>query len=478
MSWLVIYIVIGWLVRLAMTPVILGRQFAPGAAVAWLGIIYIHPYIGFILYMLVGETRLGPNRVERHRELVHRYRGDAAQTPRDHEPDVVESLRPMVRQATKISSLPVVDGNTVELIGDSPELIRRLTADIDAARERVHLMFYIIANDSSATAVVDALIRARERGVVCRVLADAIGAREFFHKSGLSSKLRTAGVEVAAALPVAPLQRRLPRMDMRNHRKFAIIDGRVGYCGSQNLIDADYGGRRGAPWVDLTSRFEGPIAHELELIFAEDWAFETEHLLDVPSREMTAKTNLPGASYSLMQVVPTGPTSPDEHYRRLLLGAIQSAKSRIALTSPYFVPDEPTLASLMIAADRGVDVQLILPKVGDHFFTASAGRSQFCTLLNAGVHIHLFEGGLLHSKTVLVDDTLAMVGSANLDVRSFNLNFELTMMMYGSDAVRQLRAWQDQYFAHSKPVDVQEWTQRSTIKRYADSAIALLSPLL
>jgi len=478
MSWLLIYIIVGWSLRIVMTPVILGRQFAPGAAVAWLGIIYIHPYVGYVLYMLVGETRLGPNRVERHRELVHRYRGVTPPSSNDAEANVAEALRPMVRQATNISSLPVVDGNTVELFGDSAELIRRLAADIDAASQRVHLLYYIIGNDSSGGEIVDALIRAAKRGVPCRVLADAIGCREFLHRRGLSTKLRAAGVSVAAALPVAPLQRRLPRMDMRNHRKAAVINGEIAYCGSQNLINADYGGRRGGPWVDLTARFTGSVAHELELIFAEDWAFETEEILEVPCPQAMAQSEQPGVARSLMQVVPTGPTSPDEHYRRLLLGAIQCAQHRLTLTTPYFVPDEPTLVGLMMAADRGVDVHLMLPRTGDHFFTAAAGKSHFGTLLNAGVHIHLFNGGLLHGKTVLVDQSLAMVGSANLDVRSFNLNFELTVLMYGGDAIQKLHAWHEQCLKQCDVLDSSVWNARSTLARYADSAIALLSPLL
>jgi cardiolipin synthase len=478
MSWLLVYIILEWTLRIVMTPVILGRQFAPGAAVAWLGIIYIHPVIGFTLYMLVGETRLGPNRVERHRELVHRYRGLTPPPSADAESKVTEALRPMVRQATNISSLSVVDGNAVELLGDSPEMIRRLTADIDAATQRIHLLYYIIGNDESGGAVVDALIRAAQRGIKCRLLADGIGSRDFLHRRGLSSKLRNAGVSVAVALPVAPIQRRLPRVDMRNHRKLGIIDGQIGYCGSQNLINADYGGRRGAPWVDLTARFTGSVAHELELIFAEDWAFETGEMLEVPSPAAIAASSESGPAASLMQLVPTGPTSPDEHYRRVLLGAIQCAQRRIVLTSPYFVPDEPTLVGLMIAADRGVDVRLIMPRVADHFFTAAAGRSHFRTLLNSGIHIHLFNGGLLHAKTVLVDESLAMVGSANLDVRSFNLNFELTVLMYGGDAIQKLQSWLDQCLAKSDLLDPKVWNARSTLAKYADSAISLLSPLL
>jgi cardiolipin synthase len=474
--WLIIYVGIGWIIRAAMVPVILRRQFAPGAAVAWLGIIFLHPYIGWTLYMLVGETRLGPNRVERHRELMAHYRCAAALVREGH--DEVRKLapvyEPMVLQAEKISTLPVVLGNCVEYIGDSRTFIERLVADIHAAKSHVHLLYYIFASDQSGGEVAEALSRARARGVTCRVLADAVAARSFFHRDGLAGPLKAAGVEVASALPVAPIQRRLPRMDLRNHRKLALIDNGIAYCGSQNLVNPDYGGRKGAPWVDLSGRFTGPVVRELAIVFAEDWAFETGTRLEVPP-----VMNLPVIPEgTLMQVVPTGPTSPGENYRRVLLAALQCARERITLTTPYFVPDDPTLVALQMAADRGVDVSLLVPKVVDHFFTGAAGRAHFARLLGSGVHIFQYRPGLLHGKTLVVDGTLAMVGTANLDVRSFNLNFELTVLMYGREAAEGLAAIHRQYIADSEPINPQTWNARPAVVRYGESALSLLSPLL
>jgi cardiolipin synthase len=322
--------------------------------------------------------------------------------------------------------------------------------------------------------VAGALRNAVVRGVKCRLIADAVASREFFHATGLARSLEKAGVEVTAALPVAPIQRRLPRMDLRNHRKLAVIDDAVGYCGSQNLINADYGGRHGGPWVDLTARMTGPIVSQLGIVFAEDWGFETGVMLDTP----VAKTAVDCDNSTLMQAVPTGPTSPGENYRRLLLGALQCARRRVSLTTPYFVPDDPTIVSLLMATDRGVDVTLMLPEVPDHFFTAAAGRAHFQRLLEAGVRLYLFRGGLLHSKTVIVDDALAMVGSANLDVRSFNLNFELTLLMYGSAPVARLDAVHQQYISQSSLLTPEVWARRNVFKRYGDRAISLLSPLL
>ncbi|MFI5378776.1 MAG: cardiolipin synthase, partial [Tepidisphaerales bacterium] len=452
MSWLTTYFIIAWIIRIVMVPAILARQMAPGASIAWLGIIFLHPYIGLTLYAAIGETRLGPRRTARHRALMSQFRSgarDLQQQHRDAVLDLQAPYEPMVLQAEKISGLPVLGDNSVEFLPESSTMVDRLVADIDAARSQVYLLYYIFAPDGTGERVAAALERAAGRGIACRVLVDAVASRVFFHRRALARRLRAAGVEVAAALPVAPIQRRLPRMDLRNHRKLAILDSTIAYAGSHNLVNPDYGGRRGAPWVDLTGRFTGPVVDELSIVFAEDWAVETGQVLDAPTLPRPAET--PGGTP--MQVVPTGPSAPGETYRRLLLAAIQSARSRLILTTPYFVPDETTLVALLMAADRGVDVALILPERPDHIFTAAAGRAHFARLLDAGIAIHLYRPGLLHAKTTTIDDAFALFGSANLDVRSFNLNFELSLLLYGPEITARLRAIQVGYLADSHPLD-------------------------
>jgi cardiolipin synthase len=352
-------------------------------------------------------------------------------------------------------------------------------ADINAATQHVHLLYYIFACDQTASTVADALIAAVKRGVRCRVLADALASRLCFHKSGLAPKLIAAGVEVIPALPVAPLRRRLARMDLRNHRKLAIIDGRIAFAGSHNLINPDYGGRRGNPWIDLSARFTGPIVGELASIFAEDWAFETNQEIEIPYPGPTNEADPKGGGNDVLaQIVPTGPTEPDETYRRLLLAAIQSSRRELILTTPYFVPDETTLLSMMMAADRGVSVKLILPQTADHFFAAAAGRAHYLSLLRAGVEIHLYTPALLHAKTATVDDAFALFGSANLDVRSFSLNFELSIMLYGKAITDRLRAIQREYLAKSVQLNLAEWQSRPVASEFTDRAVSLLSPLL
>jgi cardiolipin synthase len=456
-----------------MVPVILRRQFTPGASVAWLGIVFLHPYIGVALYTLVGEVRLGRNAVRRHREIAAKYGPIANRDVRRHEFDLPEYYRPMVLQAAKVSGLPILGGNSAEFIGDSEIFINRLVSDIAGARSHVQLLYYIFAPDATGRRVADAVIAAKKRGIDCRVMADAFASRSFFGFSGLAKEIKAVGIPVVAALPTAPLRRR----DLRNHRKLGIIDGKIAYAGSQNLINADYGGRRGCPWYDLTARLTGPIVEQLQLIYAENWAFETGEFIEIPPALDSPDESVKNQGTPI-QIVPTGPISQQETFRTIFLAAVQCARTDLIMTTPYFVPDQPTLVALTMAADRGVKVKLLLPNRPDHFFTAAAGRAHFGNLLDAGIAIYLYRPGLLHSKTVTVDDAFSIVGSANLDVRSFNLNFELSGLYYGKEVTDRVRAVQLHYLAESTQIDPKQWAKRSAVKQISDSAITLLSPLL
>jgi len=463
MHWMLLYVVVGWCIRLAMLPVVLGRRFAPGALIAWIGIVFVHPYVGLALYLVFAESRLGPGRLVHHQALLKRY------ALVDANPELAAESA-LMRLAMKVGHMPAVAGNAVEFFADSAAMVSRLAADIEAATSQVHLLYYIFVPDTTGLQIASALKAAMQRGVKCRVIVDEFASRCDFRRDGFASQLRASGVQVVAALPSSLLRRR----DLRNHRKLAVIDNQVAYCGSQNLINPDYGGKRGGPWVDLSGRFTGPIVAEFATVFAMDWAFETNEQLDAPSPQSmsTIDGGVP------MQVVPTGPVSAAESFRRLFLGAVNTAQQRLVLTTPYFVPDEATILALLTAADRGVDINLILPEKSDNIFTAAASRSHYSTLLDAGVSIFLYRPGLIHAKIVTVDDSVGLFGSANLDVRSFHLNFEVTTVLYGAKATDGLRAVQQAYIENSQRLDAREWAKRPIISRYTDSAVALVSPLL
>jgi cardiolipin synthase A/B len=468
MTWLLAYTIIGWLIRLGMLPTVLRRNFAPGASVAWLAVVFLHPYIGLALYLLFGESRLGPGRVARHYQLLQQY------ALVDSRPNLTAGLdtdsQALIRTALKVGHMPLVIGSGVEFFIESALMVDRLAADIAAATSHVHLLYYIMERDATGMQIADALKAAVQRGVKCRVLLDQFASRSAFRPGGLAAQLRAAGVEVVAALPSSPLRRR----DLRNHRKLAIIDDKLAYAGSQNLINPDYGGKRGAPWVDLSGSFTGPVVAELATVFVTDWAFESNQLLSAPSpaETMMIEGGVP------MQVVPTGPVSQGESFRRLFLAVVDSAQHKLVLTTPYFAPDEATILALLTAADRGVEVSLIVPEKSDNRLVAAAGRAHYSTLLEAGVAIYLYRPGLIHAKVVTVDDSVGIFGTANLDIRSFHLNFELTTLLFGRDVTDRLGAVQRSYIQASRRLNANEWSKRPVASRYIDSAVALISPLL
>lgn len=476
MHWFYAYIAVGWLIALWMIPVILRRQFTPGAALAWLGIVFLHPYVGAGLYLLIGESRVGRRRGEAHQRLIEARRAQRLRSGEtDFPADVPGAVVPVMLEAERVGGMPPVTGNSMNLIGDSTQFADALVTEIDCAQARVHLLYFILADDESGRRVGDALCRAAARGVSCRFIADAVASRAIFRRNALAQRLRAGGVHVTSALPVSPIRRGLGRMDFRNHRKLAVIDSRIAFVGSQNLINPDYGGKRGAPWIDLTARYTGRIVHQLEAVFCDDWALETGQEIPIESHASEVATD---SSNIVAQAIPTGPGPSGASYRKILLSALHSARQRITLTSPYFVPDEPTLVGLQMAADRGVDVKLILPRVSDQVMSAAAGRAQFTALMEGGIGIWLFEPGLIHAKTIVVDDALAIVGSANLDIRSFMLNFELSVATYGPVAAAKVREMHSQYLAMSKRVDAADWSRRPMLRQYTDRALSLLSPLL
>jgi cardiolipin synthase len=358
----------------------------------------------------------------------------------------------------------------MEFLPDYRKSILQLASDINQARHHVHLLYYIFADDETGSIVIDALARAVKRGVACRVMVDALGTRRWL--KSLSKKLATAGVEVVHVLPVHWLRRHSARADLRNHRKIAVVDGKVGFTGSQNLIDARF--KPGITYQELVVRVTGPVVLELQGVFVADWYLETEQVLD--SAEIFPPPSATGNI--IAQLLPSGPDFPTTNVQRLLVAMIHGAHERIFITTPYFIPDESFVQALETAALRGVQVNLMVSKVADQILVSQAQRSYYTELLQKGVHIHLFQGNFLHAKHVSIDGVLALIGSSNMDIRSFVLDSEVSLAIYDRDVVEQLRAEQEQTVANSKPLVLEEWVQRSLWKKVAENMARLVSPLL
>lgn len=475
--------VVPWIVLFAelaarcclVTFILTRKHRRPATSLAWVVLILTLPVLGVVAYLFVGEARLGRRRLNRHRHIVAQTRdagwvhGAVGQYP-----EIDEQLMPQASLVESVGGFSLRGSNAVELIGNTDNCIKAMVADIDGSVDHCHLLFYIMLDDGSGTAVAQALSRAARRGVECRLLLDAVGSKTLLG-SPLIAQLRDAGVSVVAALPANLVRAALSRLDLRNHRKLAIIDGQTAYTGSQNIADAAFAPKpRFAPWVDAMLRIRGPAVLDLQELFIEDWYLDSEESL-VHKMEIDPPLVDGGV---VMQIVPTG---PDDHHAGLRLisqSAFHLAREEIQLTTPYFVPAEPEVDALCVAARRGVRTRLVVPARNDSPLVAAASRSFYEQLLDAGVEIYEYTEGLLHAKTMTIDRRLAMVGTANFDRRSFELNFEVSALVYDEDFAGRLRFLQRSYMNDSRQLDHGLWQRRSWMRRLAENTMGMFSPLL
>jgi len=473
-----LYIAAEWLIRIGMTPVVI-RKRDTSSSLAWLAFIYFIPFVGAVVYFFIGEVELGKRRGARHREATASLR-EALDL--HHGAEAVDGVVPAAQEdfevlCRRVGGSPALGGNAVEPLADTDAFLSRLSEEIDGAESSVHLLYYIFGTVGGAERVIDAIERAAARGVRCRVLVDAVGSRRFMKTA--APRLRKAGAECASCLPVGVFRRALSRIDLRNHRKLAVIDGRAAYVGSHNAIDADYGLRKRdgvlkvGPWHDLSARIEGPAVRELQAVFLEDWNAETHETL--------TSDELFGASVSgetAIQVSPSGPSGRPAAFRWLVSAALHEAEERVVITSPYLALDSGTLRALQLTAMRGVSVSLVLPEKSNSVLAAGACRACYGMLLESGVRIYLHQDGLLHAKTMTIDDAFTLGGSGNFDMRSFLLNFELTTILYGEVATTRVREQQERYIAESRELTREEWLARAGWKHTLDRLAMLASPLL
>jgi cardiolipin synthase len=478
MRWL---FVAEWVVRLVMFVVIVTRKRSANAALAWLAVVAFVPFLGAVAYLMFGEIRLGKRRSREYlhlREAMTLSPELRKQFARHGHASLAGRHRLLSNLAGAVGAREPRSGNRLELMDDPRQLFERMVEDIDGAEHHCHLLFYIAddyKNDAVTLAVSEALIRARQRGVDCRMLLDAAGSRRFL-RGRLASRLRAAGVDVVAALPVNPFRGMVARLDLRNHRKLTVIDGHIGYVGSHNLTDPVYPGKEAyGDWMDASVRVSGPVVYDLQEVFLHDWAFSARTLAPDPSFFPPMDVATDGVTASLL---PTAPSMDRTPLLDVILQTLQLARDRVVLTTPYFVPDDSMLAAMRAAALRGVEVVLVVPKKSDHALTAAAGRSHYGYLLDVGVRIHEYPGALLHAKTLTLDRKFAIVGSANLDVRSFSLNFELALLVYDANFASELHYLQSEYMDRAERLSYPAWRNRGPVQRVADNVARLVTPLL
>lgn len=455
-----------------MARILLRPNRVPASRVAWLVVVGALPVVGIVAYLLLGEVSIGRRRVARVREALARipkYDGGTDEI-------VPERYRNLFRLGHSISGFWPVGGNTGRLLADSNATIDAMVADIDAAKQHVHLLFYIWLADNNGRKIIEALKRAAARGVACRVMVDDLGSRGLV-RSPHWQAMREAGIKVASGLAIGnPLLRVFTsRIDLRNHRKIAVIDGTITYCGSQNCADPEFLVKaRYAPWVDAMVRFEGPIAYQNQLLFAGDWmAGYREDLGDLlkPPAAAADSTAMPA------QVVGTGPTVRFSAMQEVFQSLLFSARREIVITTPYYIPDDSLQNALCATAYRGVDTTIIFPARNDSWIVGAASRSYYADLLTAGVKIHEYVGGLLHTKSLTVDGEVTLIGSANMDRRSLELNYENNILVYDQELTEAMLVRQRDYVKRSRPVTLHQVANWSMPRKLLNNTVAILGPL-
>lgn len=453
----------------------------PSSSNAWLLLILLLPAVGLPLFLLLGSPTIDRRRhriqARANAVAVERLAGIPDVPPGVAVPAELDTLIHLNRSLT---TLPAVTGVNRGLCSDYAESLRRMTASVDRAERYVHVESYIVARDHATEPFFTACERAAARGVRVRLLLDHIGSRKYPGFRELLPRLADAGIEAHLMLPLRPLKGRWRRPDLRNHRKLVVVDGREAHMGSLNLIEPGYrsvrNARIGRRWHEVTIELTGDIVVELDAVFAVDWFTETSRL--VPEVRPEPSPDAVGGPVNLFQLVPSGPGFETEPNLRLFVAMIHLAQRRLAICSPYFVPDESLLNAITTAALRGVEVELFVSEQADQFMVDHAQASYYHALLTAGVRIFRYpKPAILHSKFFVVDDLAGVVGSSNMDMRSFGLNYEISLLGHGGDLVAGLAGIADGYRAVSTELTLAEWNQRPWHQRYLDSVCRLTSAL-
>lgn len=478
----------------------------PSSSTAWLLLIFLLPVVGLPLYIFLGSPWIHGCRRQQQEDAsnaVERLTCAMPELPQGAQPS--QHLASVLAMNRRLTGLPCVTGEVVDLYCDARETYAAMARVVDGAKHHVHVEFYIQSWDEVTDVFYSALERAAARGVKVRLLVDHLGSRKYPGWRSLGRRWEAAGIQWRLMMPLLPLKRRFRRPDLRNHRKLLIVDGERAFIGSHNIIDPTYrlrsNIRAGRHWHDLSVEVTGDIVSEAQAVFTMDWFFESGEDLQ-PGDRVAPGTALdpaqgfqagpgcvvgtpapqpgrPGAVVNAMQIIPSGPGYPTEPNLRMFISLIQNATKRVSITSPYFIPDEALLSAITTAAYRGVDVELFVGLESDHLIVNHAQRSYYGTLLAAGVRIYRYPAPtVLHAKYMTVDGEVAVIGSSNMDFRSFTLNYEVMLLAFGGDLDDLLRENDALYRGVSTELTAEEWAKEPWHRRYVDNVFRLLSAVL
>lgn len=483
--WQVVGLIIDYTIKIIAIGIVPeGRR--PSSSNAWLLLILLLPFVGLPLFLLMGSPF-----INRRRHRIQQEANVMIDNVQDHIPDrpdgvvLGSEIDSMVRLSRKLTGYPAIIGHNRGLYADYSEAMERMAAAVDEAENYVYVEIYIVAWDDTTDVFFRALERAVARGVEVKFLFDQIGSFKYPGFHSLGKRLDEIGVQWRHMLPLAPWKGRFRRPDLRNHRKLVVIDGDVGFIGSINLIDRSYLIRKhvkaNRKWIDYMVEFTGPIVTSIESLFAVDWYTESGDAIDVRAPHDVGGE---AGDENVVQLIPSGPGYTTSPNLRVFTSMIHHAKRRLIICSPYFIPDESILEAVTTAAYRGVRVELLVSERADQFLVHHAQSSYYQELLESGIKIYQFPAPyVLHSKFVLCDPDepgehpVGAFGSSNLDMRSFGLNYESTVLVAQGDLLGDFTRLADNYMAVSGELTITTWNKRSFARRYIDNVAKLTSAL-
>ncbi|MCU1481499.1 MAG: cls [Subtercola sp.] len=478
----ILFFVVDLAVKIAAL-IIIPRDRKPTAAMAWLLAIFFIPYLGILFFLILGSSKLPKKRRDKQVKINEMI---AAGVPdvdlvsdRSTWPQWLENVTLMNQN---LGAVPMIGGNTARLIDDYNGGIVTMAAEIDTATTFVHVEYFIVSFDSVTKPFFTAMENAVKRGVKVRLLADHISSKKVPKSTETFAELDRIGVQWSWMLPVMPFKGKYQRPDLRNHRKLVVVDGRVAFMGSQNLIDRSYNSpkniKRGLQWQELITRVTGPIVSGINAIFLSDWYMETDEVIENERVRVTEVAAAAGPDALDCQVVPSGPGFDGENNLQLFLALLYSAQKKVIITSPYFVPNESMLDAIVAACKRGLEVQLFVSAIGDQVPVFHAQRSYYRPLLEAGVQIWRYPAPyILHAKHLSIDDDIAVIGSSNMDIRSFLLDLEISLLVHGKTFVDEMRAVEAHYREIGSLLTLDEWN-REPLKSTALDGLARLTSAL
>ena len=478
---------IGWILTIAhitiavAAAVYIAANRKPSSAIAWILAIVFIPYLGISFFLLIGNWRLPKHRRDKQayvsKVFIDRTEGLTLASHPDDWPDWLPTIVTLNRN---LGALPMVGNNTAELYPVYRESIQAMADAIDTAEKYVYIEFFILVDDEWTAPIIEACERACERGVAVKVLSDHMAQFSYPNRRGTVARFKAMGADYLPMLPIQPLKKHYRRPDLRNHRKLVVVDGLVGFVGSQNLITDHYHKKknihRGLHWKELMCRIEGPAVREIEAVFVTDWYSESNELL-LPAEGNVHLGDLVPDKLD-MQMVPSGPSFENDNNLKLFVALFQNARRRISVTSPYFVPDESIQLALVTAGAKGLDVELFVCEASDQFMVYHAQRSYYEELLRAGVKIYAYSAPtILHAKHMTIDEDVSVIGSSNMDIRSLSLHMEMMMLVHGKDFCDRMREVEDSYRANSKQIHLEDWLKRPTREKVFDNLMRLTSAL-